>query len=70
MYLLRTELGPWWPELGPQRPESGPRRPESWPQNHLNKYINQFVNKQGKGIADHILPLGDGLKLFWLFGYG
>ena len=28
-------------------------------QNHLNKYINQFVNKQGKGIADHILPLGD-----------
>ena len=28
-------------------------------QNHLNKYINQYINEQGKGIADHILPLGD-----------
>ena len=28
-------------------------------QNHLNKYVNQYINEQGKDIADHILPLGD-----------
>ena len=24
-----------------------------------DEYINQFTDEQGKGIADHILPLGD-----------
>ena len=33
-----------------------------WPtssQIFLNEYINQFTDEQGKGIADHMLPLGD-----------
>ena len=28
-------------------------------QNHPSKYIDQFMNEQGKGISDHILHMSD-----------
>ena len=30
-------------------------------QNHPIKYINQFMNEQGKSISDHILHMSDQL---------